>query len=191
MDTLALYKSGKTVFSSDDLAVFLGKPFSEIRHVVAYACKTGQIRRVHRSMYALSDTYDPLELAGKILRPSYISLGTVLRREWIIFQYSSEIHLISYKTDTITIDGHTLVFHSMKKAIRENPDGIEFRGNISIASKERAFLDSLYLFWDMYLDNLRSIDWEKCLKLAELYQSPTLMKRLISYQKQYAQYTKA
>jgi hypothetical protein len=136
----------------------------------------------------LDQNYNPLELANKILRPSYISLDTVLRQEGIIFQYSEEIKVISYKSTKLQIDNHVIDFHFLKESVRNNPEGIINTGNISIATKERAFLDSIYLFKDIYFDNLRPLDWKKCFKLVGIYNSPILKKRLDSYYNEYVKY---
>ncbi len=126
-------------------------------------------------------------MANKILRPSYISLDTVLRREGVIFQYSQEITLISYKTTAMEIDGLKISFRTLKKSVLLNHDGIIHTGNISIATKERAFLDALYFYKDTHFDNLGSINWKECQRLIKIYNSPTMEVRLNKYQQKYAQ----
>lgn len=46
-----------------------------------------------------------------------------------------------------------------------NSLGIQKKDNYYIASKERAFLDTIYLNQSYYFDNLSSIDWEKCFEM--------------------------
>ena len=183
-----LYKTGKTVFSTDDLASYFESDFKAIRRMISYYASTGVLRRVHKWIYVLGgESYDAMEMANKIMRPSYISLDTVLRREWVIFQYSEEITVVTYKTVSMCIDGKNLRFHFMKREIRENFEGVEYRDNISIASKERAFLDAIYLYKDFHFDNLSSIDWDKCFRISKIYGSKTLEKRLFHYHENYAQ----
>lgn len=187
MELLNLKNLWKTVLSSEDLAFAFGKEYRSIRRQISYYCKKGYLRRLHNGIFAIgSDSYDVLELANKILRPSYISLDTVLRREGVIFQYSEEITLVSYKTTNMEIDGHRISFKTMKESILLNDKGIIHTGNISIATKERAFLDSLYLCKNTHFDNLGSIDWKKCFELVKIYNSPTMEHRLTIYQKEYA-----
>lgn len=181
-----LHKTGKTVFSSDDLSSYFETDFKSIERMISYYATTWVLKRIHKGIYVLDNQYNPLEMANKILRPSYISLDTVLRREWVIFQYSEEITIISYKTILMNVDGHDLRFHVMKREIRENFDGVEYRDNISIASKERAFLDAIYLYKDFHFDNLSGIDWDKCFRLSEIYGSKALKKRLLHYRENYA-----
>ncbi len=184
---LNLRKLWKTVLTSEDLAFAFGKEYTDIRRQIAYYCNRGYLRRLHNGVFAIGDEpYDILELANKILRPSYISLDTVLRMEGVIFQYAEEITLVSYKTITMDIDGHTLAFRSIKKPVLLNGEWIIHSGNISIATKERAFLDAMYLYKDSYFDNVGSIDWKKCFELVKMYQSPALEKRLIAYKQKYA-----
>lgn len=187
-ELLSLHKSWKTVFSTDDLSSFFWVEYSKIKHKISYYAKTGDLTRIYHGIYVLDRDYNPLELAGKILRPSYISLDTVLRQEGIIFQYSEEIKVISYKTTKLKIDGHSIDFHFLKKRVRNNSEWIIHTGHISIATKERAFLDTIYLYKDIHFDNLRPLDWQKCFELVEIYDSPILKKRLYSYYNEYAQH---
>jgi len=43
-----------------------------------------------------------------------------------------------------------------------NPQGVEIRDEYSIASRERAFMDTIYLNTEYHFDNLSPIDWDKC-----------------------------
>lgn len=187
-DLLKLHKSWKTVFSTDDLASFFWMEYSKIKHKISYYSKTWDLIRIYHGIYVLNKNYNPLELANKILRPSYVSLDTILRQEGIIFQYSEEIKVISYKTMKLEINNHIIDFHFLKEGVRNSSEWIIHTGNISIATKERAFLDSIYLYKDIHFDNLRPLDWKKCFKLVEIYNSPILKKRLNSYYNDYVKH---
>lgn len=189
-DLIWLYKTWKTVFSSADLAAFFESEYMIIRKQISYQVKKWNLFRIKAWIFALDKNYNPLELATKILKPSYISLETVLRREGIIFQYSQEINIISYKTINMNIDWHEIQSRFMKENIRENFSWIEYKDNISIASKERAFLDMIYLEKDIYFDNLRPIDWKKCFELVKIYDSKITEKRLNSYYNDYVKHFK-
>lgn len=184
---LDLRKTGKTIFSSGDLAMIFGKEYSDIRGMIAYYCEQWYLRRIRQGIYAIgNDSYDPFELANKILHPSYISLDTILRKEGVIFQYDETITVVSYKTALLEIDGLTIRFRAIKKSVLLNDEWIIHTGAYSIASKERAFLDMLYLSRDGHFDNLRSIDWKQCFELVKIYHSQALEKRLSAQYNQYA-----
>ena len=86
----------------------------------------------------------------------------------------------------LTIDNNKIVFRKLKDIVLYNSKGVINKDNYSIATKERAFLDMIYLFPNYYFDNLRSIDWEKCKELVEIYNNKQLIKRLTKYQKNHA-----
>jgi hypothetical protein len=76
----------------------------------------------------------------------------------------------------------------LKDVVLFNSAGIVSKGNYSVATPERAFLDMIYLFPSYYFDNLKSINWEKCDEMAKIYNNKQLTKRLNKYRKNYAQY---
>ena len=45
----------------------------------------------------------------------------------------------------------------------------------------------IYLSPDYYFDNLKSINWKKCVEMVKIYNNKQLVKRLVKYQKNYAQ----
>ncbi|OHA15786.1 MAG: hypothetical protein A3A10_00100 [Candidatus Tagabacteria bacterium RIFCSPLOWO2_01_FULL_42_9] len=83
----------------------------------------------------------------------------------------------------VLVDGLKISFRKIKDAALFNPLGIINKNNYSIASRERAFLDTVYLFPQYYFDNLYSIDWQRCFEIAEIYQNKKLIERLKKYQK--------
>jgi len=74
----------------------------------------------------------------------------------------------------------------LKDNVLYNGLGVKKEGGYSIATPERAFLDTIYLSPKFYFDNLRSINWESCFELVKIYGNKQLVKRLKNYQK-YAQ----
>ena len=134
----------------------------------------------NRGIYA-KDQYDIFELANKIYAPSYISLETVLQRAGVIFQYYDSIFSVSYVSRTVKADGKTIVYRRLKKEILLNKQGIEEQENVVIASPERAFLDSVFLYRDYHFDNLSSLNWEKVMDLKEIYRSGVFQKRVEEY----------
>ncbi len=143
--------------------------------------KAGKLYQIRRGIYARDKNCDPMELATRIYTPAYISLETVLTREGVVFQHYDRIFVISYLSREILCDGRIYVFRKIKNNILINPLGIQKGRNYHIASKERAFLDTIYLNPGYHFDNLSSIDWEKCFAMVSIYDNKAMEKRLYSY----------
>ena len=146
--------------------------------------KNGTLLQIRKGIYAKDEEYDRMELANKIYTPSYISFETVLTREGIVFQHYDSIFAASYLSREITAGGQTYVFRKIKDRILTNSLGLADHGRYFMASKERAFLDTVYLNRNYHFDNLSGIDWNKCLDLIPLYKNTAMENRLKSYQKQ-------
>lgn len=125
--------------------------------------------------------YDRWEMATQILTPSYISLESALLRYGMIYQTISHITLISYKTCHLMVDDTLLDIHMVKRSILLCSQGISHDGTTSIASPERAFLDTLYLYRDFAFDHLDMIDWSRVDELLPLYDSLILIQRIRQY----------
>src|SRR6056297_427557 len=177
-----LYKADQTVFTIKDLALIwnCSQPKLIWARVNDYA-KGGKLYRIRKGIYAKDKNYNKFELANKIYTPSYISLETVLAKENIINQYYETIFVISYLTREIKADGNNIRIKKIKDEILNNNKGIKQKDNYSIATKERAFLDALYLYKDYYFDNLNPLNKEKILKLAQIYNNKALIKKVKSY----------
>jgi predicted transcriptional regulator of viral defense system len=160
---------------------------NNLKAKIAYYVKQGALIRLTRGVFAKDKTYDPKELATSIYTPSYISFETVLREAGVMFQHYDTIFVAAPWPKTIVLGTTTIAFRKLKDTVLFNPVGVENRDNYSIASPERAFLDTIYLFPKYSFDNLRSINWERCFDLAKIYGNQQLMKRLKRYQKKYAQ----
>ena len=179
-----LLRTSNTVFTFKELSLIWKETDVKLtkKRVYRYT-KMGKLYPIRKGIYAKDKNYDKLELANKIFTPAYISLETVLSREGIVFQHYDQIFVISYLSREILCDGHTYVFHWMKNVILMNTFGIEKKGNYSIASKERAFLDTIYLNKNYHFDNLSSIKWDICFEMLAIYNNKAMTKRLNSYHK--------
>jgi hypothetical protein len=131
-------------------------------------------------VYAKLD-YNPLELANKVYKPSYISLETVLFRGGVVFQTYQTIFVVSYLTRTLTIDHQDIQLRKMKEVVLTNMAGIDPQTGYFMASLERAFLDAIYIYRDYHFDNLEVINWEKVEFLKGIYHSLAFEKRVESY----------
>lgn len=181
---LSIYSSKSTVFTAKDLALLWSETDTNLVKRRAYRyVKSGKLHAVRRGIYTKDKNYDRLELATKIYTPSYISMETVLAKEGIIFQHYSQIFVASYLTREITCDGEIYVFRKFRDSVLTNLAGIEKKEHYFIASKERAFLDMVYLHKNYHFDNLGSIDWEKCFAILSIYENKEMAKRLNFYHK--------
>lgn len=187
-DSIAkLYQSGQTVFSVIDLAIIWDiKNNDTLKTKIYYLVKKEKLKRVHQGVFVLNNNYNKYELAGKLKKPSYISLETVFRMEGMVFQYSEEITSVGNLNKIYNKKDYVYSYRKIKDSILYNDEGIIQKDNYAIAVKERALLDMLYLNKNYFFDNLRKIDWEKCRKIVKIYQNKELGKRLLKLEK-YAQ----
>lgn len=166
----ALLRSGKTVFSSRDVDLLWGgADTSKNRVKLHYFVERGELYRIRRGFYAKDREYNRLELATRIFTPAYVSFETVLVRAGLVFQYYKSITVATYLSREITCDGQPFRFRKVKDTVLTDPSGIEVSGEFSMATAERAFLDTLHLIGEYHFDNLSPLDWEKVFELVPLY----------------------
>ena len=72
----------------------------------------------------------------------------------------------------------TIQFRKIKIELLYNKEGLEEKDGYFIAGRERAFLDTIFLYKDFYCDNLKPLDWDKISKLSDIFQSQSLEKRI-------------
>jgi predicted transcriptional regulator of viral defense system len=167
-----ILKSKKTVFTFKDIALLWGETASPATRVrVNYYVNKGDLIKLRRGIYAKSKNYNKLELATRVYTPAYVSFETVLAREGLIFQIYERFFVASYVTREITIDGQVYALTRIKNSVLTNPLGVEHRDETSIASKERAFLDTLYVNADYHIDNLQTLNWEKVFEILPIYEN--------------------
>lgn len=175
---LKLYKAKNTVFTIDEIALLLRESDRDaLKSKINYYVKQGVIKSVRKGIYVKSD-YNVLELATKIYTPAYISLETVLEKEGVIFQHYKTIFAASYLSRKIEVDKNEIRFRKIKKEILINKAGVIEKDNYFIATKERAFLDALYLYKDYYFDNLDILDKKKISSLLKIYRSGKFSKKV-------------
>src|SRR3990167_997770 len=179
-----LYQSSKTILTIKDIALIWEETntanlFSKIK----YYAKQGSLIRLTRGIFAKNNGYDVKELATSIYTPSYISFETVLREAGIIFQHHDSIFVAGPYPITKKIGTHLITFRKLKGSVLYSARGVKNEKNYSIATPERAFLDTIYISPKFYFDNLRSINWEICFELANMYDNKQLIKRVAQYQK--------
>lgn len=184
---IAILRSPKTIFTSKDIALLWGEQSSNSASVrLNYYVKNGDLYRIRRGLYTKDKNYNKIELATRIISPSYVSFETVLAKEGVIFQFYSQIFIASYLTREIIIDEQTYSFRQIQKHILTNPLGVEHKNEVSIATKERAFLDTLYSNTDYHFDNTGNLDWNKIFEILPIYQNNRMTKKVKELQEQIA-----
>jgi len=180
--TQKLYSSGRTVYSVAELSFIWGISNPNVlKNKVRYWVKSGKLLRLKRGLYALTPNYSAYEVAQKLLTPSYISLHTVLFMEGVVFQYDSGIYSVASLSRTYDLGNRIYSYKKVKDSVLYNANGVNDGGGYHIASKERAFLDQLYLVPNYYFDNLDSMDWDKVLQILPIYDVISLERTVRAY----------
>jgi hypothetical protein len=179
-----LLRSTKTIFSTKDAALLWNENDNKIvtDRLKKYV-NAGKLVRPYRGLYAKDTNYDRFELATRIYTPSYISFETVLTREGVNFQYYGNIFVASYVNREINVGDQKITFVRTKDYVLSNTTGIEHKDGYAIATRERAFLDRVYVSKDYHFDNLRSLDWNKVMEILPIYNNKRLEKKIKEYQK--------
>jgi len=176
-----ILRSNKTVFSFKDIALLWGDSSFAARVRINYYLKNNQLYRIKQGFYAKDENYDKLELGTKIFTPAYLSFETVLAKAGIVFQHYNKIFIASYLTREITADKQGYSYKKIKDSVLTNNKGIEQKENYSIATPERAFLDTIYLNKNYHFDNLSVLDWDKVLEILPIYSNKRMEKQVKSY----------
>ena len=174
-----ILRSPKTVFSLKDIALLWHETNSSAMRVrLSYFVKKGDLYRIRKGLYAKDENYNKLELATRILSPAYVSFETVLAKEGLIFQYYQPIFVASYATRKIAIGGQIYFFRKIKNEVLLNASAVRHIQETSIATKERAFLDMLYVNASYHFDNTRSLNWEVVFELLPIFNNQVMAKKV-------------
>jgi hypothetical protein len=174
-----ILKSKKTVFTFKDISLLWG--LTDRKSAVAgihYYVSTGDLYWIRRGIYAKDEDYDKVELASRIYTPAYVSFETVLARAGMIFQYYSQIFVASYLAREIIIDGQTYVYRKIKDTVLTEAAGVLNQDGTAVATKERAFLDTIYINTDYHFDNLGALDWDRVFDILPLYNNKRMAKKV-------------
>jgi predicted transcriptional regulator of viral defense system len=186
----SILRSSKTVLSLKDIALLWHESSTTAARVrLHYYVKQGDLYRIRNGLYGKSPNYNKLELATRILTPAYVSFETVLAKEGLIFQYYEPIFVASYVTREISIGQQIYSFRKIKDGVLTDASGIEHVNETSIATKERAFLDTLYVNADYHFDNLRSLNWDGAFLILPIYHNQRMIKKVNSLYKKEHQIT--
>lgn len=178
---LRMYEMPQTVFTMQELQLlFPSFSHKELQNKLHYAIQTSKIHNIRRGIYT-KNTYHPYELANKLYTPSYISFETILAKEGLIFQHETMIRVASYLSRQLQVDSHTISYRKLPQEVLINTQGIEYQKYASLASKERAFLDAVFLYKNYHFDSLRPLDWNLVTKLMHVYPTKAFIKRVKEY----------
>ena len=180
MNTLeTMLASPKTVFTLQSLMMLTEcSDTKKLTKSLHYYAKSGKILNPRKGVYTKLK-YDEQEMACSLFRPSYISLEFVLGRAGVVFQWDDAITNVSYLSREVEVDGKSYRFRKINPEIWVGMEGVEQRGNVAMATPEKAFLDTMYLSaGNCYFDNLQPLSMKKINDLLPFYNSPMLNERV-------------
>ena len=180
-DLLDLMRSGKTVFTFKDVFLLWGDTDKNyVKKKIHRYIKAGKLYAIRKGIYVKDQSYDRYELAVKIYTPAYISFETVLGAAGVTFQFYSQIFIASYQNREIECDGQKFSYLRIKNDILTNTKGLETKGEYTIASPERAFLDVIYRHNDYHFDNLSPLNWDKVYDILPVYDGNKRMAGMVN-----------
>ena len=167
---IKLINSGKTVFTTNELALFWKITNSNVLRVtINRYIKSNYLINLQRGIYTLKENINKFELAVKLKKYSYISFETVLLAENIINQWDDKIISASNRTLSTENKYGEFKYRQLPDSILFNKNGIIKKNNYSIATPERALCDKVYKDGIIYFDNVESLDKAKITKLIKIY----------------------
>lgn len=159
--------SDKIFFSSKDVAEVLGIKEVSARVFCTRYVKKGLFLRLKKDFYIFNEKWKRLSLeeflilANFLQVPSYVSLMTALSYYEVTTQIQRGFFesVCIKRTAKYEIDSINFYFYKLKKELYF--DFVK-KGNFFIATKEKAFLDAMYLYsFGKYSFDLDSIDLSK------------------------------
>ena len=88
-----LFKSGKTIFTTSDLALIWNIANRErLNSRIKYYLRNNRLIHIYKGIYAYGE-YTPLDIAQKLIPLSYLSLFTTSQMHGLTFQYYETVFL--------------------------------------------------------------------------------------------------
>ena len=162
-------ESGRSIFTPLDMRLLwrinaLSAKTSAMRMV-----ENGLIIRLANGYYALNDRYSSYELANRLVSPSYVSFQASLFHAGINFQARREIGSVATRDCQKKVGDAIYTYVAMKKELFFNMEGVVTREGVSMASPERAILDSFYFGYLPDIDDAGKLNKTTLAKLSALY----------------------
>ncbi|MDA1337870.1 MAG: hypothetical protein O2871_00745 [bacterium] len=181
---LQLYNNPNTVFTTKEISMlFPDLKSTALKNRLNYYVKQKQLLSPRHGIYT-KPTFNTFEFANKIYSPSYISFETVLAKHGVTFQNYTSIFVASYLTRELKVADISINYIRINSQILTNPAGIE-NDLFSMATLERAFLDTIYYYKDYHFDNLQPINWDKIRSIQTIYPTQKFKTTVESYYKVY------
>lgn len=171
-----IINSGKTIFRYHDLALLLGISNKyTLKNIFQRWVNDGIFVLLQKWIYGFKK-YNKYELGTKLKTKSYISFETVLKSEGIIFQdYWNQIFLASDNNLQKSVNDTRYTYLKIKDDILMNPIWLIHTWNYTIATKERAICDRVYLSKNYYFDTLENIDFEFLEEISQIYNKRVIL----------------
>jgi len=185
-----LLLTNKTVFTLDDLSVIWGqsKRSNTSQSAKEYA-RAGELIRLRRGLYALPKTAPaPTVVAGKLVTPSYMTGETVLKKYGLTYQMDNRVTSAALVSRKIELGGTVYVYYKFHENIFFNPRGVSDEGGVTMATRERAIADLVYLHGDHYpFEDLSGVDWPELMEIGKIYEKKSVVENIIKMEKRYAE----
>jgi predicted transcriptional regulator of viral defense system len=159
----------KTVFTTRDFKDLWEETSRNTITIAKRMVEKGLILKLVKGYYALNTEYNIYELANLIISPSYISFNSALFYWNVCFQISDTINSVAPFNYEKKIEARFYKYYAMKKRLFFNLEGIITKDNISIASPERAIMDSFYFGFLFNIDNQEKVNLTSLEKVSEFY----------------------
>lgn len=154
------------VFHTSDLANLWNiQKTTTLRQTLSRYVSQGLLFRIYKGLYSIIDpkNLDAWLLGVKAVHDyAYVSCESVLYKEGIINQPSSEITIVSRQSRRFSIGNNNFRVRRMNDKFLFNDVGINIVDGIRIATKSRAIADMLYFYPQKYFDSADShlINWK-------------------------------
>ncbi len=181
---LNVWNSKSTVFSVNELSnIIEHSSDSSLRLKISNYAKRWYIEKIERWLYALPNReVNPFELANKIYSLSYISFFSALYYHGIIFQADPGHVFLAYKKSSnkfIKKLNLEISLKNLKQDILLNTTWLIYKWTYTIASPERAFLDTIYLYQNIFIDNIDWLKIKEIQKLIPIYKRDNMMQKRV------------
>jgi len=162
-------KLGEILFHTKDLAnLWQIKNENTLYTAIQRYIKKGLLFKIYKGFYSIKpiEQIDPFLLGSKAIHEyCYLSAETVLTQAGIIQQNINQITFISSKRKKLEIGNNDYSVRQLKDEYLYNPAGIIRKGDINIATPNRAIADLLYFNPNAYFDAENLINWKDVRKM--------------------------
>lgn len=167
--TKELEKMKEKVFSIDKLAALTGLNLRSTSVLLSRMVNKKLVYKVERGKFSLSD--NPFIIASNVVYPSYLSFSSAFYIHGLLEQVIERVYVATpKKTKSRNFNGTEVVFVKIPENLMFGFKKMGYdQGTISIAEKEKAFVDSLAYTRYVRVNFLDSIIKEMDKKLLEKY----------------------